>query len=78
MTFPRCNWFLPVLGESDAFDDNTKSLFLSVSRTIALVILFSQSLRNVKCPVPVYRIPPGETKRSVGVKRLDIFVLLPV
>jgi nucleobase transporter 1/2 len=42
-------------------------------RTIFLVIVFSQYLKNVKCPLPTFRKGQGW-----GVKKLDIFTLLPV
>ncbi|XP_046640676.1 solute carrier family 23 member 1-like [Daphnia pulicaria] len=41
--------------------------------TIFLVIVFSQYLKNVKCPLPTFRKGQGW-----GVKKLDIFTLLPV
>ena len=58
-------------------------------RTIALLVLFSQYLRNYKFPLPFYRFwktSSSTTTTTAGdnnqrgwiVKRFDIFTLLPV
>ena len=79
--------FLPCIIRILIFD-LLKSYEMFFYRTIVLLILFSQYLRNFKIPFPYYRSScqlrsrrreqPADAGSGCGIKRFDIFSLLPV